>query len=253
MDSDRPISGFRQSRLQRIARLEDWHFWFVGRRLLVSRLLRRYAGAEDKLGLDMGCGTGRTVRELSRDGYRVIGLDVRPEGLAAFRSQSREVMLIRADAERLPLRNECLDLVLALDILEHVDDGEARRGIRQALRPGGLLLAGVPALPWLWSHRDRAAGHRRRYTRHRLVKSFEEAGFMVLEIRYYQFLLLPAMAATRILGRKGPGWSELEENLPRPFNRVLTEVSRWEVRLGEYVPWPLGSSLFAVGSKRDDR
>ena len=78
--------------------------------------------------------------------------------------------MLRGDATRLPLAPGSLDLVVAFDVLEHIeDDKAAATGVFEALRPGGTFLVAVPADPRLWSAHDVAVGHVRRYTRPELL------------------------------------------------------------------------------------
>ena len=119
----------------------------------------------------------------------------------------------------------------------------------EILRPSGWALLTVPALPWLFSYRDTAAGHRRRYTRRALVDALEEARLQLREARYYQCLLLPLVAVSRLLGRRGPFFRDREDH-PHPLlNGLLGRISGLEGKLGEFVRWPVGSSLAAVCRK----
>src|SRR4029079_14886838 len=71
---------------------------------------------------------------------------------------------------------EPYDLILLLDVLEHIaDDVAALAAARRALRPGGHLLVTVPALPWLWSRHDEANHHHRRYLPRGLRRSLRQA------------------------------------------------------------------------------
>ena len=65
---------------------------------------------------------------------------------------------MQAEAEYLPLSDASLTGMLMLDVLEHVDDVLLLRDAHRALRPGGWVVATVPAMPWLWSYRDVAPG-----------------------------------------------------------------------------------------------
>jgi SAM-dependent methyltransferase len=245
-----PAAPFRRERLERLRAIESWHFWFAGRRALVARLLRRYA-ARDGLALDLGCGTGGALDALRAREGPVLGLDLRPEGLADTRARRPEAWLLQADAVRLPLRDASVDVLTALDVLEHVDDRAALAEVRRVLRPGGVLLLTVPALPWLWSFRDRDAGHLRRYRRRELAARLHGAGLRVLWLNHYQALLLPLVALTRLLGRDSPAWRD-REDAPRPLvNRVLSGLSRLEARLSPHVSWPAGSSLVAVCARTE--
>jgi SAM-dependent methyltransferase len=237
--------GFDPARLARIRELEGWHFWFAGRRELVRGLLARHLGPAPQRILDVGCGTGRLAGELLAAGHRVTAVDRLPEALAAARAGTRGVGLLRADAGRLPLRAGAFDAVTLLDVLEHVDDAAALAELRRVVRPGGLLVLTVPAAPWLWSHRDRAAGHLRRYTRTSLRAALAAGGFAPLELGPYQCALFPVLAASRLFGRRGPRLRDAEERPPALLNAALAWVNRREARLGPG-RLPFGSSLAAA-------
>jgi SAM-dependent methyltransferase len=156
---------------------------------------------------------------------------------------------MRADATRLPIADNVFGAVLLLDVLEHVDDHAALAEVHRVLRPGGVAVITVPAVPWLWSYRDEAAGHLRRYGRRQLVQAITGARLAVLAVQYYQCLLFPLVAATRLLGRRGPRLRDLEERPSRRLNSMMAWVNLTEVRLGDAIPWPWGSSLVAVCRK----
>jgi SAM-dependent methyltransferase len=241
-----PKGEFSAERLLRLGELEQWHFWFVGRRALLGRLLAKYLKGGSELILDAGCGTGFLPEKLLRRGYRVVGLDRRTEGIFARR---HAVRFVQAEAGRLPFGDELFEAALLLDVLEHLDDREVLGDVRRVLRPGGWVIIMVPAAPWLWSYRDEAAGHRRRYRRRQLLRLIAAAELRVEEIRFYQCWLFPLAAVTRLLGRRGPGVRDLEECPLSILNRVLTWINRLEVRAGDFISWPWGTSLVAVCRK----
>ncbi|MEW6231240.1 MAG: class I SAM-dependent methyltransferase [Chloroflexota bacterium] len=234
---------FSPDRLSRLSQLERWHFWFVGRRALIERLLNRYLNGKDQFVLDLGCGTGLMLETLMRRGYRVVGLDLRPEGLYTTRQRLPHSWLLQADTSHLPLKEEAFGVVTLLDVLEHVDDGVLLSEIYRVMQPGGWAVITVPAMPWLWSYRDEAAGHLRRYTRQQLGRMLANAHLHVQEIRYYQCLLLPLVVITRLFGRRGPAMRDLEERPLSTFNTVMTWINRIEARLSDVISWPWGSSL----------
>jgi SAM-dependent methyltransferase len=237
---------FTRERLLRLAQLDRWHFWFGPRRALVMRLVERYMPASAGPVLDVGCGSGLMLEELGSCRYRAVGLDLLPEGLMATREAHPETPLVRADAARLPFLERTLSGVLLLDLLEHVDDQEVLAQAYRILRPGGVLLLTAPAVPWLWSYRDKAAGHRRRYSRRGLEQALNRSGLVLEEMRYYQCFLFPLVVMTRLMGRRGPRARDLEERPNRLLNALLMAINGIEVRLGEFVSWPVGSSLVAV-------
>ena len=96
-------------------------------------------------------------------GYGCVrGMENSEEAVAYNRNRGREVSL--GSVERMPFSDDSFDLVLALDVIEHVaDDLQALKELFRTLRGGGSLLVTVPALRILWSAHDVANGHYRRY------------------------------------------------------------------------------------------
>ena len=199
--------------------------------------------------LDIGCGTGCMLEELSRQGYSPAGLDLRPEGLRSTHAKLPRVLLLQGEAACLPLAAASFEAVLLLDVMEHVDDRSLLQELDRVLKPGGIAIMTVPALPWLWSYRDEAAGHLRRYTRQNLSALLVGAGFEVREMDYYQCLLLPLAILTRLLGRKDATLRDLEEKPFPMLNQLFIRMNILEVSLGGVIRWPWGSTLVAVCQK----
>jgi len=237
--------GFTAQRLERLEAIEDWHFWFVGRRAMVDDLLHTYASPPG-LHLDLGCGTGHMLQTMTRRGVRAIGVDMRPEGLVATRRVNPDAILVRADATLLPFRAGSFDSVTVLDVLEHVDEDALLSGIRTVLHPGGAAVLTVPAMPWLWSWRDDEAGHLRRYTRPALAQALTRAGFDVVVMRYYQCVLFPLVVVSRLIGRRNSATRDIEERRIPLANFLFSWINTIEARLGRHVALPWGSSLVAV-------
>jgi len=228
---------------ERLAPLELSHFWFAGRDQLVANLLDRFRAPAPVL--DLGCGTGAFAARLRRQGIPVVAMDKeRPTAAGAG---------VAGDVVGLPFRAGSGGTVLLRDVLEHVDDGPALDECRRVLGPGGLLVALVPAWPALWSCRDERAGHLRRYTRATLAGLLTNHGFDVLELRGYQFALLPVLAGSRVVARRqGPAQLDREERPPAAVNAAFARINRAEAALAR-VRWlrpPTGSTLAVVARRR---
>lgn len=99
--------------------------------------------------LELGCGGGALLRDLAARGFtRLVGLDLARTALAEAQRQGTPARLVLADAERLPFAAESFDIVIAADLIEHVDDLDAYVAeVARVLRPGGAYLLKTPNRP----------------------------------------------------------------------------------------------------------
>ncbi|MGE0542227.1 MAG: class I SAM-dependent methyltransferase [Dehalococcoidia bacterium] len=221
---------------------EDRHWWFVGRRRLVTELMER-VGVHGRI-LDLGCGTGGVLQHLGTFGD-AIGLDPAPE--AAKYCGRRQLPMVIGSGMELPFADASFDAVLALDVIEHVpDDVALLREARRILRPGGVLLVTVPALPWLWSAHDDVNHHYRRYTLGTLRRSLHQGGFRARRMSYYNAILLPLAIARKFVNRVGHSDEHHLEDLPGPLNAMLRGILRTEGRVIRRRDLPLGASLISA-------
>ena len=235
--------------LRQTMKLEERHWWFVARRRILLSVLKRNLDLKERLQiLDVGCGGGATMGSLRRYG-NVRGIDTSEEAVEYNRERGREVSL--AAVESIPFADNSFDLVLALDVIEHVpDDLQALRELFRTLRSGGSLLVTVPALRILWSAHDVSHGHYRRYTLGELRGRLETAGFEVVTATYFNTLLSPLIFALRLLWRFRPKStaSDLTE-LPQPLNALLTGVFSLEKLLVGRIRLPFGVSALCYARK----
>jgi SAM-dependent methyltransferase len=162
------------------------------------------------------------------------------------------VLTVQSSAEILGLPSNHYDLVLLLDVTEHIDDQRALSEALRALKPGGSAIITVPAYAWLWSYRDVAAGHRRRYARRQLREIIQAAGFTVIFLGFYQCFLLPVVAANRLVRPNDAHARDAEDTPPVWLNRILSGIARAEVTIGKFVRWPAGSSMPAIAPNRTE-
>ncbi len=152
----------------------------------------------------------------------------------------------------IPFDGRTFDLIAALDVLEHVgSDRAAVQALGARLRPGGLLIATVPAFRFLWSGHDAIHHHRRRYRRVELSALVREAGLEPLVLTYFNMLLFPPIAALRLLARLF-GRAGGDDALPgRLLNRVLEAVFGLERHVVGRIPLPFGVSLLVIARRPD--
>ena len=142
--------------------------------------------------LNAGCGAGSFTLRLLDAGYGVTSVDAsepfveRVRGLVGDRG-AVEV----ADLHALRFEDAAFDGVVCGEVLEHLDDDRtAVHELARVLKPGGYLIASVPANPWRYDWSDHWAGHRRRYTAEGLAERLTEAGLTDVDVTDYGFPLL---------------------------------------------------------------
>ena len=162
--------------------------------------------------------------------------------------------LIEADlTQPLPPSIEVADGVLALDVIEHIDDDRAAVGrLGQLVCPGGLVIVSVPALPELFSRFDEVQGHRRRYVPERLKVAFVGSGLNVEKIFWWGEWMLPVLR--RMRRAKG---KEDDRRTYADYLRLPSWPARW--LMGVAFAWEqgraldgklkTGTSLFAVARR----
>lgn len=237
----------------------DWHWWFEGRRQIIGHMLLRMSppGAARLVSLGSGPVSGfRWLAQHVEPTGRVVGLDADPSGAlgqagAQDQGRAERVHLVIGRAEAPPLRRGSWDVVLALDLLEHLDNDVAcLREMAGLVRPGGLLLVTVPAFPSLWGDQDIVAHHVRRYTRPSLDGAFARAGLPSPRITHFNTLLLPVVAAVRwarrLGGRSRGATSDFEYSRPGVVNDLLGRLFGAEKHLLGALSLPVGVSLMAT-------
>ena len=171
---------------------QEWYYQFVRRE--IAPLLPEHAENV----LEIGCGDGATLNWLRETGHAqwLTGIEINPE--AAEVAFSRLDKIYQGDAD-LHLKNmppQSQDLVLCLDVLEHLQDPwQTLKRISALIKPGGSLIVSLPnirhysvLLPLLfkgqWEYRE--AGildktHLRFFSRQGALELLESAGFSQIQ------------------------------------------------------------------------
>lgn len=237
---------------RQLMRLGETHWWFVGTRDILLSSIPKDLSPEGPI-LDVGCGSGLMMKRLSETGH-VFGVDADHGALAHCKSVGFE-RLCRGDAARLPFGPDKFALVIASDLIEHCDDDSAALDeLFRVTRPGGRLLASVPAYGALWSSHDVALHHRRRYSKREMVDKVRAAGFEIERASYFNTLLFPPAALVRLtLGKirqgKTQGRIRYHENL-KILNRILLGLIRLEKHWLDRFDLPFGLSILLLASKK---
>ena len=173
--------------------------------------------------LDAGCGDGRFLAALTALGpvpARVVGIDIADSILATARTATAaaglDPELVRGNLERLPLGDAEFDVVVSIQVLEHLLDPAAGvRELGRVLRPGGTLLLTtdnrarrltqalngprwlVASLLGMRNRREKFDFPHRTFRRREVVGLLEDAGLVVERTRTFRFSVVGASPRVR--------------------------------------------------------
>ena len=233
----------------------EHHFWEKARLKFVKNLIYR-----TKLQLasviDIGCGDCFVLQSLAREFSKTVFVGIDSALTDEITTQITERLkdcpniVISHDLERKYVANT--DLILMLDVLEHIENDEQfLRDLRKMLPDDSKIIVTVPAFQKLFTDHDKRLKHFRRYSREELRNILEQAGFTIIHSGYIFSLLLPFRILQKLFRMK----SSLENNLRTPnkfINTIATAllyadamISFAMSRKKIYLP---GLSSFAVAS-----
>ena len=231
------------------------HPWWQARARLTTRLLASLGISPPATVLDAGCGWGTTLDALERAGYRASGMDISRKTLERLDRPGRSLFV--ADLTRdLPRIAAPFDAVLALDVIEHIDDDRGAVARLAALvRPGGALILSVPALPEFFSEFDAIQGHRRRYLPPALRDVFNGSRLEVDRVFWWGQWLVPILRRQRTKTKRRPGDSPSQTYArylalpPWPAPWIMSLAFALEERPALLGRLQTGTSLFAVARR----
>jgi SAM-dependent methyltransferase len=221
--------------------------------------VKRHARGVQPVILEVGCSSGFLLEEVRRalPDALVIGADYVRGPLDLLARRLPHVPLLQFDLVHCPLPDACVDVVVLLNVLEHIeDDAEALRQVERILRPGGAAVIEVPAGPHLYDVYDRVLMHCRRYRLSGLCRLLEEAGFRVDHASSLGTLLYPGFWYVK---RKNKRYLSEPEEVQRQVvagairktgrNRLLESVLWAEGLLRRTVPLPFGIRCVSTAVK----
>jgi 2-polyprenyl-3-methyl-5-hydroxy-6-metoxy-1,4-benzoquinol methylase len=236
---------------------ENNHWWFKWRFDMITEIVESLPRPEGFKMLDAGCGTGQMTKLLERYG-EAVGLEIAPEAINFARKRGVK-NIVQGSITDPPFPAGSFDLVLSLDVIEHVDnDVQILNSLFDIVKPGGHLIVTVPAFQSLWSQHDEINYHKRRYRVPQLRTMIADAGFEVSRITYCNTALFAPVFVTRkaktafrnLLNANDPEHPESDlTHYPRPVNDLLYHIVAAETKLMKHVNMPFGVSILAVAQR----
>lgn len=226
------------------------HWWWrVREEILLRKVQRILSGVDRPRILDVGCGAALFFDALRRFGH-VEGIEsdhAAVEGSGRWRQH-----IVRGELDDSYEPDAPFDLVLMLDVLEHVPapDRLLRRAA-EILTPNGCILVTVPAFKWLWTTHDELNHHLTRYTADEMRRTIHRAGLVTVETRYLFQSLVVAKLMTRLREALTAAPARVPRTPPAAVNGAIQTWFRAEYLLAGWLPF--GGSLMALAARKQQR
>lgn len=228
----------------------EHHYIDIASRRHAARQLHRWLRKENPILIDIGCSSGWMLKTL-RDEFssaRLIGADYVRGPLEKLAQKSPGLPLLQFDLTACPLPDECVDGIVLLNVLEHIElDEAALFHVARILKPGGVVVIEVPAGPQLYNVYDKLLCHHRRYRMSELLAKVGRAGMRVLEKSHLGFFLYPPFCLAKQRGKRFLSKSEAEQKAAvsrrievAKSNPAMNAVMNFEAALRDRIYYPFG-------------
>ena len=229
------------------------HFIDLASRAHAVEEVARAARPGPSMIVEIGCSSGFLLSELMGrlPGNVFLGVDYTYGTLEALGRRLRSIPLVQFDLTRCPLPDAFADIIVMLNVLEHIGDDQAAIGeVHRIAKPGGSVIIEVPAASSLFDVYDRVLMHRRRYDMAPLLARLRKAGFHIERSSHLGFLLYPLFYLSKRLNQlrhparsAGAGEQTLVSRMiarTRKSSRLLGFVMACERAMGRRVSLPFG-------------
>ncbi len=228
-------------------KLEKENWWFRVRRNIIFWFLNKYKIGPEKKILDYGCGSGFLVGQMQERGLDAFGADLSEEAIRVGLSRGVKNLYME---DRLDFPDESFDVILALDVIEHIEDDYGALGrLQKLLKPGGCMIITVPAYQWMWGLQDEVAHHFRRYSMSSILKLISaQQSLTVIKKSYFNTFLFLPVALIRIISKIFNLKSrESDFDINSSFlNILLYNIFNLEAKLLRYVNFLFGVSILLI-------
>ena len=232
---------------------EEAHWWFKARREIIYSIIKKNINFENKKIniLDCGAGSGTNISMLNKFGYvHVYEKDEKTSNFLKEKfKKSENIEIIQKPNNN---NKEFFDLILAADVIEHVEDDEAiLQYLSELLNKNGQILITVPAFNFLFSSKDKVLRHYRRYTKKNIKKIISKY-FSITKLSYYNFFLFIPIAISIVFFKifRINFIDSVEKKPNTILNSILFQIFHSEKFILNFLNFPFGLSLIVLAKKK---
>ncbi len=232
-------------------KMNDNNWWFVTRNEIIYQLIKSYKKDKDLKILDAGCAGGSLLFYLKEKGYSMLyGIENNERLIRKVNFGNINVKV--GDVLNSGFENDFFDVVVASDVIEHIDEDEKLIfEVWRILKKGGIFIVFAPAFRFLWSYHDVINEHKKRYTKKELMKKIEKCNFKVLRASYWNFSFFFPTLFLRWIKSLFKIRSNDYYSFPSFLNNLIILMLSVENSILKYINMPWGVSVFVVGFKED--
>ena len=174
-----------------------WRHHLKKRKIYVETIIDKYLEENNVKKaeniLDLGCGDGNNLSFLSKYGKKLFGSDYNFTRLKRAKYKHLSANLFLADINNYPVSDNSFDIIFFNHVLEHIpNDNKALEVVYKILKPGGLLILGIPnegAGWWQFAYKLepytlRNTDHLHFYTSKSITKKLIANEFDILEVEH---------------------------------------------------------------------
>lgn len=227
------------------------HPWEITRFRILCFFLKKISKQKQFI-LDIGSGDGFIAKQLSQKlpGCKILAVDVNYKEQFVQENIHPNVSFFKNIAD-VPV-TENIDIVLLMDVVEHIEDPEKLlTNMRQLKNISSLtqFIITVPAFQRLFTQHDVFLGHYKRYSRKEIIKLLKHAGFEIKNSGYFFFSLLIVRFFQKLFHKKQQGglhnWkeSQFKTALLTTLLCIDFKISWYLSRLGMHLP---GLSCYCI-------
>ena len=141
------MSNYHSSNYQKYKNPNPVQRWLINR--FYNATIEMMAKTNGNPLLDVGCGEGLSIQNISRkkQEFRTYGMDLSFLAVQLAKKLHNQSMFIQGNVINLPFKDESFQLVICLEVLEHLEKPE--QGLRELSRvSGSYILISVPNEPY---------------------------------------------------------------------------------------------------------
>ena len=209
--------------------------------------------------LIIGCSQGYLLKEIKQSipQYFIVGTDCIAHSLEKIIQKGLSIPLLQFDLVKCPLPDESIDIVIALNVLEHIeDDIGALKQVYRILKPEGYLYIEVPVNPNLYGFFDEYFKHYRRYSSEQIQKLSKTTEFKVLKTTHLGFFIYPFFKLCKVINRMKKFTSSQKEKVVLSVvksNGIIQNFLRWMMSVALFISthyrYPFGIKCILILNK----